>query len=227
MSWAGSYRATPTVTKSASNSSTTVVVTKAAGVASGDLILLPVCFSINATGDVVSCPGFTAGTQAHDTNVVMGYQLLYRVADGTEGSTFTVTKSDGGAGIAVGQIVLVNSTLDTSSQTTDGAASSSSAALPSVTVAGSGELLLWVAGGLNDSTFNGLAPSVPGTISLQVSTSVGAHVIPDMTIGDNQSVASGATGTLSGSFSHSSYWSGGQIAVISVAAAKAGLLMMT
>src|ERR1019366_1027066 len=84
MTWAGSYRAAPAVQDFASAS--TYAVNKATGTVAGDLILLW-CAGQNAT-QVYSCTGFASASTA---GALSGYgQLLYRTANGTESSTFTV-----------------------------------------------------------------------------------------------------------------------------------------
>src|ERR1035441_5469904 len=89
MTWAGSYRATPAVQDF--TSATTFAVNKAAGTVAGDLILL--WCGGNASGNgAFTCPGFANQTGSPFTS---RGQLLTRTADGTEGSTFTVTSTAG------------------------------------------------------------------------------------------------------------------------------------
>ena len=206
-----SYRATPTITLS--SSSTSATVTKASGTTTGDLILLPVYWSGAAT-PLPACTGFTADTAVASTSGNAVYSLLSRVSDGSEGSTFTVTFSSAvDSNFRVGQAVIINAVIDAKQTTAEvGGGGNTSCALAGVTVAGSGVWLLWFACGLNASGA-GLAPAVPSGITSQAVSSGGGTFQPDARMGDNQSIASGATGTLTGTLSTASFWAGAQIAV--------------
>src|ERR1017187_6639653 len=83
MTWPGSYRAAPNYQNFTAN--TVFAVTAASGIVAGDQILL--WFNTGpAYGYTGTCPGFASFP------ITWG-SLLTRKADGTEGSTFTVTAS--------------------------------------------------------------------------------------------------------------------------------------
>jgi hypothetical protein len=224
VSWGGSYRATPTATRS--SSSTTATVTKATGTASGDLILLAVIFAGTST---FSCTGFTADSSVSSTGTNCCYQLLRRVADGSEGSTFTVTASPAADSLfVVGQIVVENALIDAKATTAEsGGSGTTSCALTGVTVGGSNELLLWVAGGLANNTATGITPTLPAGFTSRAASSSGSTFQPDILISDNASIGSGSSGTISSTFGTASYWAGAQIAIKPALVATGGLLMMT
>jgi hypothetical protein len=219
MSWPGAYRATPSAS---TDSGTTHVITKAAGTVSGDLILLW-CSNYN-TGITVSCPGFTAYT---DSTTVSGSspvegQLLSRAADGTEGSTFTLTSTSSGSVWTFIQAVIAAAVIDAV-----GAANGGHNATPAatgLTVGGGNELLLLFASAISDSSFGGTLVTPPSGFTSRVSGGSGS-IVTEAVLADNGSIASGSTGTQTGS-SVSAYWATQMVAVKSVAP-KGGLLVMT
>jgi hypothetical protein len=215
----GPYRGTPSFTyTSAGNQSTALSVTKQSGTAAGDLILLAVASWTNyaGTGAVgYTSPGFTAGTKVYDSSANFGYQLLYRTADGTEGSTYAVTPSLA-AGFTVAQIVIENAVIDVAGTVTVDSGISNTIPITGVTPASNADWLLWIAGAMQNASVLGENPSPPGGMVTQASDpSTGVGNVPGMIVADNEMVGSGATGTLTGAtaFNANSFWAGQQIAV--------------
>ncbi len=201
MTWAGSYRATPTITNYTAAS--TYAVTKASGTVAGDLILLWV--TRNAI-NTYSCPGFTAYTSAHDQ---VSSQLLVRVADGTEGSTFTVSPDSGSGTPSITQATIAGpcsiDVVGADNTTVGGTASTNLTAL-GLTVAGSNELLLWFGG-----VYNATLTAPPTGFTSRVSQ-VAATPSLAINLADNASVGSGATGNKSGT-SANGYWTAQMVAI--------------
>src|ERR1017187_7971113 len=230
----GPYRGTPSFTyTSAGNQSTALSVTKQSGTAAGDLILLAVASWTNyaGTGAVgYTSPGFTAGTKVYDSSANFGYQLLYRTADGTEGSTYAVTPSLA-AGFTVAQIVIENAVIDVAGTVTVDSGISNTIPITGVTPASNADWLLWIAGALQNASVLGENPSAPAGMVTQASDpSTGVGNVPGMIVADNEMVGSGATGTLTGAtaFNANSFWAGQQIAVKRnpVPVTTQGLLLM-
>ena len=141
MTWAGSYRATPTV-QNFTSASTSFAVTKASGVVAGDLILLYCA----GAGVAYSCPGFAAYASASPSG--MYGQILARTADGTEGSTFTVTASNSQVA-AIGQVVIAGPCSIDVVGASAGSTGSANPTATGLTVAGSNELLIWFGSAIN------------------------------------------------------------------------------
>ena len=203
MAWAGSYRATPAVQDFAS--ATTYAVNKATGTVAGDLILLWVA---GATASF-TCPGFAAYSTAWDG------QLLARTADGTEGSTFTVT-SVNGAGVAE----IVQATI--AGPCSIDVVGASNAATPSVnptatglTVAGSNELLLWFGFSMNNSSNLGtaVATTIPSGFTSRVTGTPGTAIRPTALLCDNTAIASGATGSVASVNATAEDWTAQMVAI--------------
>src|ERR1019366_5987291 len=203
MAWAGSYRATPAVQDFAS--ATTYAVNKATGTVAGDLILMWVA---GATASF-TCPGFAAYSTAWDG------QLLARTADGTEGSTFTVT-SVNGAGVAE----IVNATI--AGPCSIDVVGASNAATPSVnptatglTVAGSNELLLWFGFSMNNSSNLGtaVATTIPSGFTSRVTGTPGTAIRPTALLCDNTAIASGATGSVASVNATAEDWTAQMVAI--------------
>src|ERR1035441_10048908 len=207
MTWAGSYRATPAVQNF--TSATTFAVNKAAGTVAGDLILLSCA---GANGGSYSCPGFAA------TPLLWESQLLYRTADGTEGSTFTVTCTATSTPAIIQATIAGPCSIDVVGVANDGLPSINPAAT-GLTVAASNELLIWFGLAINVSSVGvPVAAVVPSGFTSRVTGTAGTAYLPDVLMCDNTAVAAGATGSVAATNATSNYWAAQMVAVKPVAA---------
>jgi hypothetical protein len=190
------------------------------GTPAGLLILLW-SGSVNAT-DTFACTGFTAATVANGSNIAQ--QLLWRVSDGSEGATFTVTMT-GSFIVVIGGIAV--SGADTSSPF-DPSLSGSGTCLgsvgttltaPGITTGQNGDLLIWLATGRlgAGAAVPAITPPSGFTTALAQADSGGGagHANVDVYAATMTQTTAGATGALSGTLAASA--DGGAL-LISVAA---------
>lgn len=193
-----------TVGSSSASGTGTVTVSKPAGVASGDIILI---FLGANSGSPTPPTGFTTGNLTPATGGGGGEtnwsDFFYRVADGTEGSTFTINGTAAGWN-EIGCVVLRNASadtttpIDTSAGSVDASATTSPAA-PSVTTGRAGNLVLT----FFCNSGAGITTLSPPTGQTQIVFWDG-----DAVINSNTQASAGATGTLAetlstgGSLSH-------------------------
>jgi hypothetical protein len=205
------YRATPTVQNFAT-AATSFAVTAAAGIVAGDLILLWV--ATESATDVVSCPGFAYYA---DGGTSLGIPILARTANGTEGSTFTVT-ANASLPVAVVQAVIAGPcAIDVVGGLTSGAPTANPSA-PSITVSGSNELVLWFGAAENVSqTGAAVATTIPSGFTSRVTGTAGTANLMDVLLCDNGSLGAGATGAVAATNATSNYWSAHMVAVRSTA----------
>jgi hypothetical protein len=200
-----SYRAAPAFTNTGSTGVTSTSVTKQAGTAAGDWIFIYV-FAGTAS---MACTGFTSKP---DGNGFGG--LLYRLADGSEGSSFSITGLAGNRAstmivtVAGGAATLDPATVGT--PTSGGAGTS--IAVASITLANSTDWLLWFAANQNGYSGAGMAITPPSGFSSQGTNGALASNSTIM-LADNESVASGATGTKTGTFTSSTFYSGVMVGI--------------
>ena len=181
---------------------TTATVTKPAGSAAGDvLVLFANCV---AAANTWSAPNFTAVTAATGTNG--SCQVLYRVLDGSgsdPGATFTVTAGTASqwAGTCMRVTGATASPFDPAPTSGQVNAGSTSVTAASITTTVSGDLLIWcggdrvASGAPNTLTLpGGYTDSGAGQTSTSTASSANAASIAGFT---TQSVA-GATGTVTG-----------------------------
>jgi hypothetical protein len=152
-------------------SSTSLTISKPAGVVAGDVILV----NIAQVGNNSSNPTSTGWTVVAGANLGGGTArrgtVLYRVADGTEGSAFTFTLGSGTSG-AVGSIVAFSG-VDTSGATpfdvTPGAilvANSSAAGADAITTASANAAVVMFAMAANSApTWSGWTTTSPGALT--------------------------------------------------------------
>ena len=169
-----SYRAAPAVSTSGSTGQTTWAVSRQAGTVAGDWILIYV-FGGTAS---MACTGFAAKP---DANGFGG--LLSRYADGTEGTSFSIT------GLAGNRVTALIVTLAGGASVLDPAViatpvsggPASSVSVPSITLANNGDWLLWFCANQNGFSGAGYGITPPsgftsqGTNGAQVSN---ATVMP-------------------------------------------------
>jgi alkaline phosphatase D len=206
--------ATPTLVNvtgaaGAANSLTQVVsnpVWTGSATPAGDLILL--WATAIAASDTFTCPGFTAVTASTGQNT--SAQLLYRVTDGSEGSSFTVTASV--THIlnvhAIGISGQASSPFDPSTPTSSGqllAAVSTTITATGFTTSSNGCLLLWLGMARGPSTPPPTI-TVPGGFTAsslgQVNTT-GTGASSGVVLATATQTTAGATGSPSGTLSAS------------------------
>src|SRR5450755_2857678 len=173
------YRTTP-----ASIAGGSGVISKQTGTVAGDLVLIFTA-DLNDPSRTITCPTFAVGTVASTGDTVT---VLSRVCDGTEGATFTMSTSGTAsnfrsiiATISGGAVFQVNTALNPGSAST-------SIAVPGLTVTSTGSWTLWFARAGNGSLV------IPSGYTSRLNTGTYA-------LADNQTVATGATGTVTGTCS--------------------------
>lgn len=133
---------------------TSMVVNKPSGVVSGELLVLLV--NQRATAAVFTPP--TGWTQVGVMSNTGKTQVWYRVADGTEGTTFTVT-SNTSANAVIGCLRFSNASTTTAPTFTSATGNSTTATTPAATVATGGSIVLGVFAGGNANQSNVVPPS--------------------------------------------------------------------
>ena len=193
-----SYRATPAVTQS-SGGVTTFSVTKQSGTTAGDWILIYL-FGVDA--GTTACTGFTVATVDNEN---IG-TLLYRLADGTEGSSFSITGLGGAAITAT--IATVAGATSSIVVGTPGNAGGSAASFGAVSITQPGAgWVLWFAGVETGFSGAGYAITPPSGYTSRATNGPQAGNAT-MMLADNETAASGATGTETGTSTSAGYWSG-------------------
>jgi hypothetical protein len=200
-----SYRAAPAFTNTGSTGVTSTSVTKQAGTSSGDWIFIYVFAGTSS----MACTGFTAKP---DPNGFGG--LLYRLADGSEGSSFTVTGLAGNrASTMIVTVAGATSALDPSAVgTLTSGGAGTSIAVASITLANSTDWLLWFCANQNGYSGAGMAITPPSGFTSQGTSGALASNATIM-LADNESAGSGATGTQTGTFTSSTFYSGVMVGV--------------
>lgn len=203
------YRTTP-ATSQTSGSASSITVTKQTGTAVGDIIFI-YAFGIN-TATPTAPTGFTATTVDSNNESC----LFYRVATGSEASTFTVT--GGGSAPMEAIIATVSGSSGTVTVGTQGSSGGSlSVVVPSITMPGTGWALVFV--GEEDGYGSvGAAITPPSGYTSQVTN--GAQTAnATVMLADNESAASGATGTKTFTCAASyPYWAGIQVGIVAASA---------
>jgi len=211
-----SYRATPAYGTSGSNSFS---VSKQSGTASGDWIFIYIS-SESGPPQTATCTGFS------EVNVASGSGadgvLLYRHADGSEGSTFSVTYSNDGGELAwviatvSGAVGLDPATVATPNSPAEG----TSIPVNGITLAYSGDFVLWFAG----SNYSGAQTITPPSGFVTGGTPGGTN--PACCVASNASLPAGATGTQTGSVSDDAWSSGVMVGLTTTTPPpSSGLLM--
>jgi hypothetical protein len=211
------YRVTPAVSQSSGNVNS-ITVTKQAGTAVGDMIFV-YAFGVN-TATPTAPTGFTSGTVDPNTEAC----LFYRVADGTEASTFTVTTGGDAPMEAIIATISGSNGVVTNYAGTPGTGNGTmTVVVPSITMPSSGWALVFVG---NEDGYGspGYAITPPSGYTSQI-TNGAQSTQGTVMLADNESAASGATGTKTFTCSSYPYWSGIQVGVVAGTAAYApGLL---
>lgn len=201
-----SYRATPAVTSS-SSAVTSWSVTKQAGTAAGDWIFI---YLFGANGSGVACSGFSVQTDPNGFGC-----LLYRLADGTEGSSFSIT------GIGTEKVTTLIATVAGAAATLDPASvaipssggPSTSISIGGITLNNSNDWLLWF--GANENGYGGASYAITPPSGFTSRAANGAQTAnASVMLADKEGgVASGATGTQTGTTATASYYSGVMVGI--------------
>jgi hypothetical protein len=208
-------------------SSSSNAVTAAAGIVPGDLIILA-CIGnapFDSSQGIYSCSGFTKYSVGIG---IYGIEsILYRIADGTEGSTFTVSNSNSHPCVtAIAQIVVASAAIDVIGSGNVGYNSTPSD--PGISISNANELVIWIGTGLTGGNL-GIAIPAPASYTSQAAGTSGTNRLFDILVYDNKSLSSGATGTITSSGTATgTNWGTTTLAVKPVTATpKGGLLAMT
>lgn len=139
-------------TRSATAGISSLVINKPSGVVSGDVLIL----LVNAgTARTASCSGFTA--IGHAAGTINRISSLYKVAGGSEPSTYTVNLSGTSSGIGAA-LLRIDGTPSPASNaieiTTNTGSGSGTATAPSVTPSDNGSLVIRVAGSQRGGSFS-------------------------------------------------------------------------
>jgi len=207
-----SWRATPAITSSGVTHVTSLSVPKQAGTAAGDWILM------FAYGGVPSlaCSGFS---MVKDSGSFGG--LLYRLADGTEGSSFNVTGFNNfSATVVIATISGAATSLDPATPATpNNGGQTTSLAINGITLSSAGDWLLWFCADESTGfTGNGQAITVPSGFSGQA-TNGSQSGSATISVASNESPGTGATGTKTGSCGTAAYFSGVMVGLTPLPAA--------
>lgn len=151
-----------------------VVPSKPSGAAVGD-ILCAFCWANNTSSTWATIAGWTAGAG----NGAIGCQNMYRVVDGTEGSTFTFTRATSSTAAAGVIIVRVSGALFGASSVINGA-TGTSIDLATVAAPANRSLLLQIVTNVTTSagTF-----TPPGTATERVDTTASGSAV-EYAVGD-------------------------------------------
>lgn len=144
----------------AASATDTLVVSKPSGVQAGDLLL-----AIMACNDTRTWTGDTGWTEIFDTGAAPGLRAAYRIATGTEGSSFTFTMN---ASRLQSGIVLAYRNAAYDAVGSSAADSDGSVTAPSVTLSADGLLIAAFANATGSRTFDtpsGMAPIAADTDS--------------------------------------------------------------
>jgi hypothetical protein len=199
------YRATPAVTQS-SGAVTSFAVTKQAGTAAGDWIFMYVSCVNSGT---LACTGFTV-TAADSDQIGC---LIYKLATGSEGATFTITGIPSGtaATVAIATVSGASSTAVIGTCGTAGASNTSFTA-SSITMPAGGGWVLWC--GTEQLGFTGNSYSITAPSGFTSRATNGTQTNNAcMMIADNQAATSGATGGKTGTCTTAAFWSGAMVGV--------------
>jgi hypothetical protein len=187
-----------------SSSSTSLVMTKPSGVLAGDLIIIWCLVESTTTTFSDTTDGFTALTHWTGSSV-FSYQLLYKFATGSEGSTFTVTASVSHLNAATIAVLGGVSGFDPAPAAGTVTTSGTALTAPSITTVYAGDTLLWFGATGQASATGAPTLSIPsGYNSLVTQANSGPGSGTDyvsMISAYVQNAAAGATGTVSGSTS--------------------------
>lgn len=196
-------RGATTASTGSSTSTASYTIAKPSGVVNGDALLIYVV--IRGTNAASTPAGFSAVTATTFSSTEC--QLFYRVADGTEGSTFTLswTGANPSAAVCLAYAGVSGSIFDPAAPSASGAAGTTNGipTASSITTTVNGDTLVWFA-----VTKTSASGGTPGTISppagfsteaAQISTTV-ASAAPNVAAyaADMTQPAAGATGTLAG-----------------------------
>lgn len=190
------YRATPAYGSAASPMS----ITKQSGTVASDWIFIYVSTDASPP-NAASCTGFTASSVL--SGIGADGTLLYRRADGTEGSTFSVTVPSGNPSYVIATIAGAGSVDPSVVAVPTSTSFGSSLPAGAITLTGTGDWVLWFAGSNN-------SPSSPPVITGPPGFTAGGSppgTSPGCYVGHSTAFGAGSTGTQTGSTSPNGYQS--------------------
>lgn len=204
---------TITATSGFVHSGTTITLNKPTGTVSGDTLLI---FASGSSSVSTNPSGFGAPAQ---TSSNTGCDLWVKTAGGSEPSTYSIVYTTNENAVAVcvrisGAAATWNDPSTLPAIFDPSSAATTSIAVPGVTLANSGDTLLWIgAAGQN---------AVPGTVTIPSGytslissfTSGSSGTDMSMAVGTKSGVSSGATGTQTGTSSVSEFPSGYLIGLV-------------
>jgi hypothetical protein len=205
--FSGTYRAAPAVQNFSPSGASTYTVTAAAGIEPGDLILLWVSSFYGVAWGVTGFTPLVASNISYP-----GSAFFMRVADGTEGSTFTVV--GGNAGCAVTQAVVAGPASIDVAGGYDYGTPGYYPTYSGFTVAAANELLLWWGAASYNTAYAAVIGTTPtGFASRAVGTSA-IQYVPDILLCD-ETPSAGSTGSVGpGTASSNYYWMTQMTAVV-------------
>lgn len=205
-----SYRTTPYAYAN-NDYGSSFSVSKQSGTVSGDWILIWVPTYIYSAG-TASCSGFTAKTYSSTANAGT---LLYRQADGSEGSSFSVSLSNTSHYSYIIATIAGDVISDPSTVPSPNGGESSTITANSITLSHSGTRVLWFAGASAHSTDD---LTVPSGFTLDAKVS-GSTLYPRAVVGHKDSFSAGSTGSQSISLSASDSW---EVVMVGFASSSVG-----
>lgn len=209
------YRAPPAVTSSDATTETAWSVAKQAGTSPGDWIFI----YAYGGGSAVHITGFTTIADAGNFSC-----LMYRRADGTEGSSFALTGLYTGRPITtvIATVAGAASALDPVTLTTPvNASGATSIPVGSITLAGATDWVLWFAGDQNGWAGAGYAITPPAGFTSRATNGASAAGSTVM-LADDYTRPAGATGTETGTITNTAGVAGVMVGLAPGAQVKAG-----
>ena len=207
------------------SSGTTAVVTKPAGVVSGDVLVAFATEDSSGPAVDITAP---AGWTATGTNDGLGIptKIFWRVAGGSEGASYTFGTTNSAAADGIVRIVAFTGVDNTTPiqvaasyiTSTNNGGNSVTLVAPSVTATGAGALVCYFAS-QNGGTLT--TPTSPVGIAEIFNSTPGGYVI---NAADWVAVAAGATGTVTSTHSLSSGWTVASLVLNEASAATAAAL---
>lgn len=197
------YQGVATVSTASGVANAVITKSDLGTITNGDLLLAFCC--ANNTTPTWSSSGWT--NFAQDTSVASAF--LYRIADGTEGSTITFTRSNATGASEVTVVRISNPNGTTPLDVAGFVGGSGSVILPSITVTQSDALLFQFASRL--VSLSGQSWTPPGTATERFDQDAPTNTL--RVAGGDESVQSGATGTRTWTQSGTGAVRGGIIAI--------------
>jgi hypothetical protein len=173
------------------NAATTLTLNKPSGTVSGDVMLAAITIT-GGTGVTFTPPSGWSSVQRHNSTTVIGQEVWYKVAGGSEPASYDWTWT--GARAASGVISSYSGVDPTTPVDVNGGqanASSTTITAPSVTTTGTDDLLVGFFGVANGGTVTAVSPLTDRTYS----AATGASNLTAIRGADEYALNAGSTGT--------------------------------